>query len=147
MAAGHRTADLLHRDVRLGGVTLGVVADALLDEGTTRLVGLDVRCGDRTHRFLPLPACALSDGHLEVDSALVLLERELDFYRRRGRSLSSLYGVPVRRGRELLGRLADLSVGPDGGVAGIAVETDDGTVIEVDPAGVHVGLDSLPRAV
>jgi hypothetical protein len=46
-----------------------------------RLVGLDVLCGDGARRFLPFPACDVMEKHLAVDSALVFLERDVDFYR------------------------------------------------------------------
>ena len=52
------------------------------------MVGLDVRCGDDDHRFLPFPACDIVDGHVSLESALMLLERDVDFYRAGGRAFS-----------------------------------------------------------
>jgi sporulation protein YlmC with PRC-barrel domain len=82
--------DLLNRRVVMRGIELGRVVDVILDESTGRAIGLDVRCGDGAHRFLPLPAAQVDDGDVEVDSPLVLLETDqVDFYRSRGRALRS----------------------------------------------------------
>jgi hypothetical protein len=81
---------LLRRPVLVRGIRLGRVADVLFDPDGARVVGFDVLCGDEVHRFLPFPAAAISDGVVEVDSSLTLLDEEtLAFYRRRALSLSS----------------------------------------------------------
>ena len=70
------------------GIELGRVVDVILDEAGERPVGFDVLCGDGSHRFLPFPTARLEREHVEVDSSLMLLEREqLDFYRAHGRPL------------------------------------------------------------
>ena len=89
----------MYRDIRLG-----VVVDALLDGPVRRLVGLDVLCGDGAHRFLPFPACDVVESQIAVDSALVFLERDVDFYRAGGRSFSKLQRLPVRPSGSKSGR-------------------------------------------
>ena len=72
------------------GIRLGEVENVLLDEEASRIVGLDVLCGDGSNRFLPFATARRTDGGIEVMSSLTLLDaRELDFYRRRGRTLAS----------------------------------------------------------
>jgi len=121
-----RASDLLRRDVCLNGIRLGVPVDVLLERDRLRVLGLDVLCGDRNHRFLPLAACDLEEGHIVVDTALALMTEERGFYRERGRSLASLRGLVVRRGGRTLGPVADVTVAPDGKVSALVVEGDDG---------------------
>jgi len=62
----------------------------ILDELGERPIGFDVLCRDGSHRFLPFPTARVEGEHVEVDSPLMLLEREqLDFYREHGRALRS----------------------------------------------------------
>jgi hypothetical protein len=85
------------------GIRLGEVENVLLDARGSRIVGFDVLCGDGSNRFLPLSTAQVATGGIEVASALTLLDpHELEFYRRRGRTLAS---VP---------ELADAVLGPDG---------------------------------
>lgn len=72
------------------GIRLGEVADVLVDGSEPRVIGLDVLCGDGSNRFLPLATAVVRHGAVEIDSVLTLLdERELAFYRSRGRSLAA----------------------------------------------------------
>ncbi|MEP6909158.1 MAG: PRC-barrel domain-containing protein [Actinomycetota bacterium] len=81
---------LLNRRVVVRGIELGRVVDVILDEAGEQPIGLDVRCGDGEHRFLPLAASRLVEENVEVDSPLMLLETDqLAFYRSRGRALRS----------------------------------------------------------
>ncbi|HEY7148891.1 MAG TPA: PRC-barrel domain-containing protein [Gaiellaceae bacterium] len=85
-----RGVEVLNKRVLTGGIELGRVVDVILDEAGERPVGFDVLCGDGSHRFLPFPTARLEGEHVEVDSPLMLLEREqLDFYREHGRALRS----------------------------------------------------------
>jgi hypothetical protein len=85
-----RGVEALNKRVTTSGIELGRIVDVILDESGERPVGYDVLCGDGSHRFLPAPTARIEDGHVEVDSSLMLLEREqLDFYRARGRALRS----------------------------------------------------------
>ena len=113
-----RTGSLVGRPVVIRDVRLGVAVDALFDRALGRLVGLDVRCDDEAHRFLPYPACEVLEDRLAVESALVLLDRELDFYRVGGSTLSDLRGQAVLVAGDELGTLADLLVDPEGEVVG-----------------------------
>ena len=82
--------DALNKRVMTAGIELGRVVDVILDESGERPIGYDVLCGDGSHRFLPDPTARIDDEHVEVDSPLVLLEREqLEFYKERGRALRS----------------------------------------------------------
>jgi hypothetical protein len=142
-----RTGSLAGRRVALRDVRLGVAVDALLDRPPTRLVGLEVRCGDETHRFLPFPACQVLTDRIAVESALVLLDQELDFYRDEGSALSDLRGQSVVAAGEELGALADLLVDREGAVARIVVATRHGE-IELEPgADVTIGNHALGPAV
>ena len=83
-----RGIEALNKRVMTGGIELGRVVDVILDEARERPVGFDVLCGDGSHRFLPFPTARLEGEHVEVDSPLMLLEREqLEFYREHGRPL------------------------------------------------------------
>jgi hypothetical protein len=86
-----RGAELLSKRVVMRGIELGRVVDVILEESADRPIGLDVLCGDGEHRFLPMATVQIEDGRVEVESPLMLLEREqLDFYRARGRALRSV---------------------------------------------------------
>jgi hypothetical protein len=135
------------RPVVIGDLRLGVAVDVLLDRALGRLVGLDVRCADEAHRFLPYPACEVEEDRIAVESALVLLDRELDFYRLGGSALSVLRGQAVVLGGEEIGDLVDLLVDGEGAVAGIAVATARGEV-EIEPGPtVTIGNHALRPAV
>jgi PRC-barrel domain len=82
--------EALNKRVLTGGIELGRVVDVILDELGERPIGFDVLCRDGSHRFLPFPTARVEGEHVEVDSPLMLLEREqLDFYREHGRALRS----------------------------------------------------------
>jgi uncharacterized protein YrrD len=85
-----RGVELLNRRVVTGGIELGRVVDVILDETGDRAIGLDVRCKDGVHRFLPIATVDLGEEDVVIESPLVLLETDqLDFYRTRGRALRS----------------------------------------------------------
>lgn len=72
------------------GIRLGEVEAVLLDADAPRVIGLDVLCGDGANRFLPFSTARSNGTGIEIDSTLTLLdERELQFYRARGRSLAA----------------------------------------------------------
>ncbi len=121
-----RTGALVGRAVMYRDIRLGVAVDALLDGFLRRLVGLDVLCGDGAHRFLPFPACDVVESHLSVDSALVFLERDVDFYRAGGRAFSKLQGLPVCLSGIEVGSLADVVVTPAGDVRHVIASTSSG---------------------
>ncbi len=142
-----RTGSLAGRPVVIGDVRLGVAVDALFDRALGRLVGLDVRCEDDSHRFLPYPAGEVHDDRIAVESELVLLDRELDFYRLGGSALSDLRGQSVALAGEEVGRLADFLIDAGGEVVRIVVATAGGEV-ELEPeTGVAVGNHALRPAV
>jgi hypothetical protein len=79
---------LLQQPVQLRGVQVGRVVDVILEPQTERIVGYEVRCEDRRHRFLPAAAATARDGSIAIDSPFALLDTdELEFYRRRGKTL------------------------------------------------------------
>jgi sporulation protein YlmC with PRC-barrel domain len=107
---GRRASTLLRTPVFVRGIRLGEVEDVLLDSQGSRILGLDVLCGDGSNRFLPYSTARSAGGRIEVESALTLLDgHELEFYRSRGRTLAS---TPV---------LADAVVGPGGSLV-VALE-------------------------
>ena len=77
---------LLELPVTLHEIRLGRCIDVVLDESGERVVGVVVLCGDGSERFLVLDAAEVRDGEIAVSSAFLLLE-DVDFYRRRGRSI------------------------------------------------------------
>ncbi len=104
---------LLHLPVRSRGIQLGRPVDIVLDLGSRRAVGLDVRCGDGAHRFLPLPAAELLDDEVRVDSALTLLD---SFSGGRGTTFRRLLGATVERDGVKADALADVVLGRDGSI-------------------------------
>ena len=143
-----RTSGLVRRPVVYRDIRLGVAADVLFDRAIRRLVGLEVRCGDGKDRFLPFPACEVRDEVIVVESALVLLERNLEFYRLDGCTFSELRDTRVVVGRDHdAGTLADLLVSTDGEVARIVAAAGDGLrELEADGA-VTLGNQGLRPAV
>jgi hypothetical protein len=93
---GHTGDELLRLPVRLRGIHLGRPVDLLMHPTEPRALGLDVLCGDETHRFLPFSAATVGDKAFEVESPFVLLDLpQGSFYRVEARSLSALRGTPV----------------------------------------------------
>ena len=75
--------DLLQRIVRLHGVQIGHVVDVILDPADNP-IGLEVRCEDGKHRFLPLAAASLVADEVLIESPFAMLDGdELEFYRER----------------------------------------------------------------
>lgn len=124
---------LLALPVRLHGIQLGRPVDLLLDREELRVLGLDVRCGDEVHRFLPLPTASVSAKAISISSPLVLLEEDqLAFYRARAFAFTSLRGRPVeQRGREI-GALDDIVVRSDGSIQQLLVKGDGETSVAFD---------------
>ena len=89
--------DLLRLPIRTKGIEIGRPVDLLVDPARNRALGFDVICRDESRRFLPLTAAVVDADEIAVDSALTLLaEEQLDFYRRRARSLRELKPVLER---------------------------------------------------
>ena len=128
-----RASALLGREVRFRGIRLGVIANLLVDLPSRRALGYDVVCGDDHRRFLPMAASDIVEGHVEVQSALVLLEEP--FYRERAQSYAALRGTPVRRGALEVGLLDDLLVDAEAGLSAALIDVG-GRIVEVrlDPA-------------
>ncbi len=79
--------ELLQRIVRLHGVQVGHVVDVILDP-SEKPMGLEVRCEDGVHRFLPMAAVSESGKEIVIDSPFALLDGDqLAFYRERGVTL------------------------------------------------------------
>jgi hypothetical protein len=117
--------DVLRLPVRLHGLVLARPVDLFLDRDDFRVVGLDVLCGDESHRFLPLAAAAVADDAISISSPLVLLEEtELAFYRSRTFSLGTLRGRPVRRRDREVGLLRDLLFDDDLTVSAVVLDQD-----------------------
>jgi hypothetical protein len=143
----HRTGALVRRPVVIGVVRLGAAVDAVFDQMLTRLLGLEIRCSDGAHRFLPFPACEVQGDRLAIESPLVLLERELGFYRAGGSTFSALRGRPVGLDALEIGSLADLLVDENGSVRRVVVSAPAG-VVELEPGpGLVVGNHLLRPAV
>lgn len=79
---------LLNLPVRAGDIELGRSADVILDPSTHRILGLDVLCGDGSHRYVPLAAASVRPGWIEIASPLHMLDLdETSFYRREATTL------------------------------------------------------------
>ena len=80
--------ELLQRIVRLHGVQIGHVVDVFIDPTEGSPIGLEVRCEDGKHRFLPMSAATSVDGEVVIGSPFALLDTdELEFYRARSAAL------------------------------------------------------------
>jgi len=80
--------ELLELPVSLHGLRVGNVVDVILDRSEGLPMGLEVRCLDGRHRFLPMAAATPVGAEVVIDSPFALLETdELEFYRGRGVSL------------------------------------------------------------
>lgn len=78
----------LQRTVVMNGIRLGRVVDVIFAPEGANVLGLEVRCDDGRHRFLPIAAVGENGDALEVDSPFALLDSDqLDFYRAQGRTL------------------------------------------------------------
>jgi hypothetical protein len=94
MERGLRAGALLRRPVVFRDIRLGTVVEVIFDRDVSRILGLDVLCGDGSRRFLSLAACEVEGSLIRVESALVLVAEELEFYRNRGRALTALANWP-----------------------------------------------------
>ena len=91
-------SSLLSLPVSVEGILVGHVVDVLLDVSGRQVFGLEVRCGDGEHRFLPLAAARVTEREVVGRTSLALLDApELAFYARKGTTLRSLRrdGRPV----------------------------------------------------
>ena len=112
---------MLQLPVRSQGIAIGRPVDLIVDPDG-RILGVDVLCRDERHRFLPLAAAEVLDDEIRVESALMLLEdRELAFYRERGRTLAGLRGSQVLAGDKPVGPLRDVVVGDGGAIEAVLV--------------------------
>ena len=147
MDGGLRATAVESRPVCFADIRLGIVVDVLLDDALERVLGFDVLCGDRAHRYLPLPACEVRETAVTVPSALVLMRQELDFYRQRARAFTALRGFPARRGAREVGTVSDLVFGADGSLIELELDTDGRTESVAPGPGLVVGPDALRPAV
>jgi sporulation protein YlmC with PRC-barrel domain len=117
--------DILALPVRLHGIGLGRVVELVVDLDVRRVLGFEVRCGDETHRFLPLAAAHVHEDRIAIGSPLTLLD-ELEFYRGRGHGLSALRGARVASSSGDLGTLRDVVFDADGKIRELVVATSTG---------------------
>jgi uncharacterized protein YrrD len=116
---------LLHLPVRLNGIKVGSPVDVILAPELDRALGLDVLCGDSTHRFLPIGAARIAGDEITLSSALTLVE-DPSYYLRHGSAYRALLGHAVARHGQQLGVLRDLVLNADGSVKELVVESPDG---------------------
>ena len=119
------SANVLALPVRLHGVDLGRSVDLIVALDARRVLGFEVRCGDDTHRFLPLAAARVHHGEIATGSSLTLLD-ELAFYRARGRGLGALRGARVANAGGAVGKLRDVVFDRDGAIRELVVVTPAG---------------------
>ena len=126
------SSELLSLPVRLHGIQVGRPVDLVLDPSARRALGLVVRCGDETDRFIAFAAARVEDGEIAIQSGLTLVD-DVAFYRSRGTTVSALRGGRVERGGRGLGALKDVVVAADGSVVNV-LATGPGGEIEVPAA-------------
>ena len=86
--------ELLEREVSINGIKVGRVVDVLLAPDREIVVGLEVRCNDGRHRFLPKAAASERGDEIVIESPFALLDTdELDYYRRHGLTLRTRPGA------------------------------------------------------
>ena len=120
-----RSDELLALPVRLHGISLGRPVDLLLDRSDLKVVGLDIRCGDDVHRFLPLATAVVRDDEITILSPLVLRdEDEFAFYQARAFALATLRGKPVDRAGRREGALHEIVLRVDGTLVELVVDDD-----------------------
>ena len=119
------SGDVLALPVRMHGISLGRSVELIVDVDVRRVLGLEVRCGDDTHRFLPLAAAHVHEAEIAIASPLTLLD-ELAFYRARGHGLGALRGTRVANARGELGTLRDVVFDADGSIRELVVATPAG---------------------
>jgi hypothetical protein len=121
MASG----DVLALPVCLHGIALGRSVELILDADVRRVLGFEVRCGDDTHRFLPLAAAHVRDAEIAIASPLTLLD-ELAFYRARGHGLGALRRARVANAGGEVGTLRDVVFEASGAIRQLVVATPAG---------------------
>ena len=119
------SAEALALPVRMHGIGLGRSVELIVDVDVRRVLGFEVRCGDDTHRFLPLAVAHIRAGEIAVASPLTLLD-ELAFYRARGHGLGALRGARVANAGGEVGTLRDVVFEPDGAIRELVVATPAG---------------------
>jgi len=125
-------AACLRLPVRLHGIQLGHPTDLLFDVEAWHVVGLVVRCGDESVRFLPWAASQPSEEEIAVGSALMLLE-DVEFYVKRSVSFRAIAGRELALG----GVLRDILIGGAGAVTELEIERD-GELRRIPPEGTRV---------
>ena len=119
------SGDVLALPVRMHGIGLGRVVELVVDLDVRRVLGFEVRCGDETHRFLPLAAAHVHEDRIAIGSPLTLLD-ELAFYRGRGHGLGALRGARVASAGGDLGTLRDVVFDADGSIRELVLATAAG---------------------
>jgi len=137
------SGDVLALPIRMHGIGLGRSVDLILDVDVRRVLGFEVRCGDDTHRFLPLAAARVHEDKIAIGSPLTLLD-ELAFYSARGHGLGALRGARVANARGELGPLRYVVFEDDGMIRELVVATEAGER-RIQP-GAHVRIASRASA-
>ena len=134
--------ELLKLPVRLHGIELARPIDLVVDISGRRAVGLELLCGDRAHRFLPLGAANVGTGEISLDSALAVVD-DTAYYLERGRRLHDLRGAAVTRDGRQEGPLEDVVLEGEGAIVQLVV--DGGRRLPLGP-GVTVGPPPAARS-
>lgn len=129
--------ELLKLPVRSHGIDLGRPTDLLVDLDRLRVVGLQVRCGDRSRRFLPLAAAALTSEEIAASSSLALLD-ESAYYSERGSSLRELKGAVVNVAGAQVGTFDDIVLRANGDVTRVVVRGGSGKLRRLPAASVQI---------
>jgi len=140
------SANVLALPVRLHGIELGRSVDLIVALDARRVLGFEVRCGDDTHRFLPLAAARVHHGEIATGSSLTLLD-ELAFYRARGHGLAALRGARVANAGGEVGVLRDVVFEDDGSISELVVATGAGERRIPPGADVRISAWRLGRSI
>ena len=134
--------ELLKLPVRLHGIELARAIDLVVDIPAGRAVGLELRCGDGVHRFLPLGAATVDTAEIALDSALAVVD-DGAYYLDHGRRLHDLRGTAVTSDGRQEGPLEDVVLDGEGAIVQLVV--DGGRHLPLGP-GVTVGPPPAARS-
>ena len=118
---GGRVGAALARPVSIRGIQVGEPIDAFLDADLRCVLGLEVRCRDGIHRFLPWSVGEAGPDGLSISLSLALLDRpQLEYYREHALPLSRLRRLRLERQDGVL-PVEDIVTGADGLVVALVV--------------------------
>jgi hypothetical protein len=116
--------------VSIRGIQVGEPVDVFFDSELRCVLGLEVRCRDGIHRFLPWSVGETGPDGVSISFSLALLDRpQLEYYREHAIPLSRLRRLPVERTDATL-PIEDVVTGAGGRIVALVVG-DGGSELEI----------------